>query len=89
MPCASPDDCRTARIAPGSGREAAADGPVIGVIRDTAFQFYYPDNLEALEQHGARLVQINALKDESLPEIDALVYRGRISRNAGGSTGSE
>ncbi len=61
---------------PGIGRDAAADGPVIGVIRDTAFQFYYPDNLEALQQHGARLVQINALEDGSLPELDALYIGG-------------
>ena len=26
----------------------------IGVIQDRAFQFYYPDNLEALEQSGAK-----------------------------------
>ncbi len=52
------------------------DSPVIGVIRDTAFQFYYPDNLEALEQQGARLVEINALKDGFLPEIDALYIGG-------------
>ncbi len=52
------------------------DRPVIGVIRDTAFQFYYPDNLEALEQQGARLVEINALKDVGLPAIDALYIGG-------------
>ncbi len=57
------------------GRES--DKPVIGVIRDTAFQFYYPDNLEALEQHGARLVVINALRDSLLPDdIDALYIGG-------------
>jgi len=39
-------------------------GPVtIGIIRDSAFQFYYPENLEALEQEGARLVEISALED--------------------------
>ena len=48
----------------------------IGVIRDTAFQFYYPDNLEALEQQGAQIVEINALKDSTLPEIDALYIGG-------------
>lgn len=49
---------------------------IIGVIRDTAFQFYYPDNLEALEQQGARLLEINALKDAALPEIDGLYIGG-------------
>jgi cobyrinic acid a,c-diamide synthase len=28
--------------------------PVIGILRDSAFQFYYPENLEALEAAGAR-----------------------------------
>ena len=40
----------------------------IGVMRDAAFQFYYEENLEALEQHGAELVPINALCAERLPE---------------------
>ncbi len=48
----------------------------IGVIKDSAFQFYYPDNLEALEQQGARLHVINALKDGTLPAIDALYIGG-------------
>jgi cobyrinic acid a,c-diamide synthase len=50
---------------------------VVGVIRDRAFQFYYPDNLEELERHGAVLKEINALKDKSLPgDIDALYIGG-------------
>jgi cobyrinic acid a,c-diamide synthase len=49
----------------------------IGVIRDSAFQFYYPENLEALEQHGARLVEISALDDPLLPPgLDALYIGG-------------
>jgi cobyrinic acid a,c-diamide synthase len=56
--------------------ERDAECPVIGVIRDTAFQFYYPDNLEALEGQGARLRVINALKDPALPDIDALYIGG-------------
>ncbi|MHB8068354.1 MAG: cobyrinate a,c-diamide synthase [Desulfobaccales bacterium] len=44
------------------------DDPVtIGIIRDSAFLFYYPENLEALEQQGARLVEISALDDPLLP----------------------
>jgi len=50
---------------------------VIGVIRDKAFQFYYPDNLEALEQNGALLREINALHDPALPgDLDALYIGG-------------
>ncbi len=49
---------------------------VIGIIRDAAFQFYYPENLEALVAAGARLVTINALEDEALPTLDALYIGG-------------
>ncbi len=48
----------------------------IGVIRDAAFQFYYPENLQALEQCGAELVEINALRAAALPEIDGLYIGG-------------
>lgn len=48
----------------------------IGVIRDSAFQFYYPENIEELERNGAEIIEINAIKDESLPEIDALYIGG-------------
>jgi cobyrinic acid a,c-diamide synthase len=50
--------------------------PIIGVIRDSAFQFYYPENLEALEARGARVVEVNALHDEELPALDALYIGG-------------
>ncbi len=51
-------------------------GVRVGVIRDRAFQFYYPENLEALEALGAELVFIDALKDKRLPEIQALYIGG-------------
>jgi len=47
----------------------------IGVIKDQVFNFYYPDNLEALEEAGAELVFINSL-EHRLPEIDALYLGG-------------
>jgi cobyrinic acid a,c-diamide synthase len=71
--------------APGLEQKAAAESPVpeegegvvIGVIRDKAFQFYYPDNLEELERHGAVLREINALRDGALPDdLDALYIGG-------------
>ncbi|GBE37155.1 cobyrinic acid A,C-diamide synthase [bacterium BMS3Bbin07] len=48
----------------------------IGIIKDMAFQFYYPDNLEALRGAGAELVGISAITEESLPDIDALYIGG-------------
>ena len=50
--------------------------PRIGFIRDSAFWFYYPDNLEALERIGASLVECSALEDEELPPVDALYIGG-------------
>jgi cobyrinic acid a,c-diamide synthase len=48
----------------------------IGVIRDSAFQFYYPENIEELEKNGAEIVNINALEDGCLPDIDGLYIGG-------------
>jgi cobyrinic acid a,c-diamide synthase len=48
----------------------------IGVIRDRVFNFYYPENLEALDRAGADLVFIDSLADAALPEIDGLYIGG-------------
>ncbi len=50
--------------------------PRIGFIRDRAFWFYYPENLEQLERLGAILVQIDAISDKELPSLDALYIGG-------------
>jgi cobyrinic acid a,c-diamide synthase len=47
----------------------------IGVIRDRAFNFYYPENLEALNEAGAELIFIDSMK-ERLPEVDGLYIGG-------------
>ncbi len=52
------------------------DRVVVGVIRDRAFQFYYPDNLEELERHGALIKEINALNDKRLPNDINAIYIG-------------
>lgn len=48
----------------------------IGIIRDAAFQFYYPENIEALIKEGADIVEINALTDPRLPDVDGLYIGG-------------
>ncbi len=48
----------------------------IGVLQDAAFQFYYSENLEALEKAGARLIMIDALVEDKLPQLDGLYIGG-------------
>ncbi|MGE0083588.1 MAG: cobyrinate a,c-diamide synthase [Desulfococcaceae bacterium] len=50
--------------------------PAIGIIRDSAFQFYYPENLEALEKAGARLFFFSPFTHTSVPDVDALYIGG-------------
>jgi len=47
----------------------------LGVIFDRAFNFYYPENLEALANEGAELLFINSFKDR-LPKSDGLYIGG-------------
>jgi cobyrinic acid a,c-diamide synthase len=48
----------------------------IGICQDPAFGFYYPGDLEALQQAGATLVPVNTLQDTALPDIDGLFIGG-------------
>ncbi|MBK1716867.1 cobyrinate a,c-diamide synthase [Thiocystis violacea] len=56
---------------------ASAGGLVrIGIARDAAFGFYYPDDLRALAEGGAELVPFSPLADAELPPVDALLLGG-------------
>ena len=61
-------------------REAApaAVAPTVrlGLARDRAFCFYYPENLELLARFGAELVPFSPLKDRELPENLHGIYLG-------------
>ena len=63
-------------------RNAQADTVRIGIIKDAAFQFYYPENLRALELCGARLLEINALSAPELPDLDGLYIGGGFPENS-------
>lgn len=54
----------------------SAAKPRIGILRDSAFQFYYPENLTALETAGAELVFTSPLSETDLPAVDALYIGG-------------
>jgi cobyrinic acid a,c-diamide synthase len=59
------------------GEEKVLHGKVrIGLARDRAFCFYYPENLRLLEQAGAELVPFSPLEDWHLPENVQGIYLG-------------
>jgi cobyrinic acid a,c-diamide synthase len=70
---------------------SAKKGIRIGVLNDAAFQFYYPENLEALEKLGADVVFLSGLNSAELPDLDAMYIGGGfpethavdLSNNAG------
>ncbi len=70
-----------------SGSEILQQNPSrlrIGILMDAAFQFYYSENLEALERLGAELVMIDALTASALPELDGLYIGGGFPETSAG-----
>lgn len=71
---------------PGANQKTRAR---IGYVHDAALWFYYPENLEALENAGAELVPLSLLSLDTWPEMDGLylgggfpeVFAEHISRN--------
>jgi len=59
-----------------SDHRDGAEPPVIGILKDSAFQFYYPENLEALSRQGAKVLEISALDEKNLPAVDGLYIGG-------------
>ncbi len=55
--------------------------PIIGIVRDSAFQFYYPENIESLYALDAELVFVSPLspsgtQEQELRNLDALYIGG-------------
>lgn len=65
-------------IVSGNGltAEITEPGPTVGIIKDSAFQFYYPDNLEALTLAGAKVKIFSPLTQSDLTGVDAVYIGG-------------
>ena len=63
---------KTFHAMPGDFKEKVK----IGILKDSAFQFYYPENIEALTLLGAEIIFLSPLSDKTLPQIDALYIGG-------------
>ncbi|MGV6852945.1 MAG: cobyrinate a,c-diamide synthase [bacterium] len=48
----------------------------IGVARDSAFCFYYEDDLEEFIRLGCKIIYFSPLKDTKIPNVDALFLGG-------------
>jgi cobyrinic acid a,c-diamide synthase len=59
-----------------AGEPIDAGGLRIGCFIGSAFTFYYPENLDAIDRAGATRVAIDPLEHPELPHIDALYIGG-------------
>jgi cobyrinic acid a,c-diamide synthase len=60
----------------GQITSAEVERPKIGIIKDSAFQFYYPENIDALRDAGAEIVFSSPLTSQTPPDLHALYIGG-------------
>lgn len=56
-------------------------GKKIGIAKDSAFSFYYNDNIELLEFMGLELRYFSPIKDNKIPDCDVLYFGGGYPEN--------
>jgi cobyrinic acid a,c-diamide synthase len=62
---------------PSAAAESSAGTTIrIGIARDEAFGFYYPDDLAAIQRAGAEVVPFSPIHDRELPAADGLILGG-------------
>ncbi len=58
-------------------------GLKVGIAKDSAFTFYYNDNLELMEHMGMELISFSPIEDKKIPEVDLLYFGGGYPENYG------
>jgi cobyrinic acid a,c-diamide synthase len=62
--------------APALPDAALADGLTLALAEDEAFNFYYPDNLDMLEQAGVKIQRFSPLHDDTVPDCQMIWLGG-------------
>ncbi|GDX04538.1 cobyrinate a,c-diamide synthase [Buttiauxella sp. A111] len=62
--------------APAIPDPALAEGLTLALAEDEAFNFYYPDNLEMLEQAGVKIQRFSPLHDTKVPDCQMIWLGG-------------
>ncbi|MET0067872.1 MAG: cobyrinate a,c-diamide synthase [Candidatus Thiodiazotropha sp.] len=80
-------DRASAPATPVQEQISDSPGPVysglrIGLARDRAFGFYYPDDLERFQALGVELVEFDTLNDQQLPDVDGIFIGGGFPETA-------
>lgn len=69
-------DLKVAPLLPEVQSKTTTKDIKLGLVRCSAFGFYYPDDLQALQDAGAEIIEIDPCHQGQLPEIDALFIGG-------------
>lgn len=56
-------------------------GKNIGIAKDSAFSFYYEDNIELFRYLGMNITYFSPLKDKKIPDVDVLYFGGGYPEN--------
>lgn len=58
------------------GKTNSVKSVKVGLAYDSAFNFYYNENIEAIENEGCEIVKFSPLSDLNIPEVDAVYIGG-------------
>ncbi len=61
---------------PFSYKDPSSFDVTIGIFRDSAFQFYYPENITSLTSLGAKIIEFDSISLNRLPSVDAIYIGG-------------